>query len=331
MQLKLVLKNTDTPQRTEMLRRFLRTAWNIQSVDESDAAGLAQALHNADAIVSMDWSASMPPAPRLRLLHLPGAGTDGIAFAAVPEGASVCNVFEHEIGIAEYVLATVLEWLIGVRKMDAELRQGRWRGSWICGPQHGELFGKTIGIVGYGRIGREVAKRASAFGARVIACNRSKKEPDAHCERIDTMAGFHQLLGESDFVLLALPLDATSSGLFDQAAFAAMRPTGVVINVCRGPVVDEEALYRACRERRIGGAVIDTWYNYPAPGSDQAVPSRFPMHELENIVMTPHASAWTDALLPRRCRIIAENLDRLASGQALLNVVAAPRRFELSG
>jgi phosphoglycerate dehydrogenase-like enzyme len=323
LELKLVLKSTDTPQRGALLRRFLRTDWRIQSVDESDPGVFAEALHDADAIVSMDWSAAMPPAPKLRLIHLPGAGTDAIDFATVPAGSAVCNVYEHEIGIAEYVLATVLEWLIGVKTMDAELRRGRWHGSWLCGPQHGELLGKTIGILGYGRIGREVAKRASAFGTRVIACNRSAKTADAYCERIDTMAGFHKLLGESDFVVVALPLDASTTGLFDQAAFAVMKPTAVVINVCRGPVIDEEALYRACLERRIGGAVIDTWYNYPAPGSDEAMPSRFPMSDLKNLIMTPHASAWTDALLLRRCRIIAENLDRLVLGGPLLNVVAS--------
>ena len=324
MHFKLVLKNTDSPQRGALLRRFLRTEWRIDSVDESDAGAFAESLQEADAIVSMDWSAFMPPAPKLRLIHLPGAGTDAIDFAAVPPGSVVCNVYEHEIGIAEYVLATVLEWLIGVRTMDAELRRGRWHGSWLCGPQHSELFGKTIGIVGYGRIGREVAKRASAFGTRVIACNRSAKKADAYCERIDTMARFHEMLTESDFVVVALPLDATTTGLFDAAAFAVMKPSAVVINVCRGPVIDEEALYQACRERRIGGAVIDTWYNYPLPGSDQAMPSRFPMSELENVIMTPHASAWTDALLLRRCRIIAENLDRLFLGEPLLNVVTAP-------
>ena len=105
----------------------------------------------------------MPAAPSLKLLHLPGAGTDDIAFDAVPPQTTVCNVFEHEIGIAEYVLSGMLQWAIGIPTMDAALRRDEWFGSHLSGPRHGELYGQTVGIVGYGRIGREVALRARCF------------------------------------------------------------------------------------------------------------------------------------------------------------------------
>jgi phosphoglycerate dehydrogenase-like enzyme len=108
-----------------------------------------------------------------------------------------------------------------------------------------------------------------------------------------------------------------------------MKPHAVVINVGRGATIQEQALFEACRDRRIGGAIIDTWYSYPAQKDDPGVvhrPSRFPFHELDNVVMTPHASAWTDALLERRCRVIAGNLDRLARGEPLVNLVRAPER-----
>ncbi len=326
--MKLLIKSTDNDGRLAPVGRLLTTPWNIVVADPADARTFAAALADADAIVSMNWSGPTPFAPRLRLVQLPGAGTDDIDFSAVPPTASVCNAFEHEIGIAEYVLGAMLEWLIGLRRMDAEFREHRWFGSWLCGPRHGDLFGRTLAIVGYGRIGREVAKRAHAFGVRVIAASRTPGPGDEWCESVRGMDALHDVLAQADFVLSALPLDDASRGVIDGAALAAMKPDAVVMNVGRGPTVDEEALYLALRDRRIGGAVIDTWYSYPAQrGPDELLahpPSRFPFGELDNIIMTPHASAWTVALAERRCRIIAANLDRVARGEPLLNVVRAP-------
>lgn len=326
--MQLVIKSIDNDGRLEPVRRFLTTPWTWVVADHQDRAAFAGALAEADAMVSMNWSASFPPAPRLRLLQLPGAGTDDIDFGTVPPGTAVCNAFEHEIGIAEYVLAAMLEWQIGVQRMNAQLREGRWWGSWLAGPTHRELYGRTIGIVGYGRIGREVAKRAHAFGMRVIAASRTPGPGDEWCETVLGMERLHDMLGQADFVLSALPLDERSRGVFDARAFDAMKADAVIINVGRGATIDEQTLFEACRDRRIGGAIVDTWYSYPSQSNATAPhrPSRFPFHELDNVVMTPHASAWTDALLERRCRVIAGNLDRLARGESLVNLVRAPSK-----
>jgi len=331
---KLLIKSIDNDGRLSPVGRLVTTPWNIIVADPADGDAFARAMWDADAVVSMNWPASFPPGPSLRLVQLPGAGTDDIDFAAIPPTASVCNAFEHEIGIAEYVLGAMLEWQIGLRRMDAAMREHRWWGSYLCGPRHGDLFGRTLAIVGYGRIGREVAKRAHAFGMRVIGVSRTPGPGDVWCEKVSAMDAMNEVLAQADFVLAALPLDDASRGVIGAAAFAAMRPDAVLINVGRGPTVDEAALYAACRDRRIGGAVIDTWYSYPPQDGTTAVPvhrpSRFPFHELDNVLMTPHASAWTDALAERRCRVIAGNLDRLARGEPLLNVVRAPRATHTS-
>jgi phosphoglycerate dehydrogenase-like enzyme len=321
---KLLIKKVDDDGRLGLIPRFLRTDWTIEAVDSSDRTALAAALTDADAMVSMNWPADMPPAPKMRLLHLPGAGTDDIAFGAVPRQAAVCNVFEHEIGIAEYVLAGMLQWAIGIPRMDAALRQGRWYGSHLSGPRHGELHGQTIGIVGYGRIGREVAQRARAFGMQVLACSRTARPGDGLVDRIEGMEKLGQLLAASDFVLLALPLEPSTQGIIGAAQLALMKPEAVIVNVARGALIDEQALFEACRDRRIGGAIVDTWYRYPRQGETQGEPATLPFRELDNVIMTPHGSGWTEGLRPRRCRFIADNLDRLARGEALVNVVRAP-------
>jgi phosphoglycerate dehydrogenase-like enzyme len=323
--MKLLIKQNDAPGPLhQCVRAKLPAPWRIELVDADHAQAFARALQDADAIISMNWSVALP-APRLKLLHLPGAGTDAIDFAAVPPTASVCNAYGHEVSIAEYVLATMLEMTIGVRRMDASLRRNHWAGWWRLGPLHDYVFGKTVGIVGYGRIGREVARRARAFGMNVIACSRTAKAADEFVERVNDMSGFEALMRASDFVVVGLPLDESSRGLIDARALTLMKPSAVIINPSRGPLIEEEALYLALRERRIGGAVIDVWHQYPPPGQSEGAPSRFPFHELDNVIMTPHASAWTMHQIQQRCAIIIENLERLARGEPLVNVVRAAR------
>lgn len=322
--MKLLIKNVDNDGRLGLIPEFLETRWTIDPVDHDNRTELAHKLADADAMISMNWRENMPPAPKLRLLHLPGAGTDDIAFDAVPPQVAVCNVFEHEIGIAEYVLSAMLQWAIGIPRMDAALRRGEWYGSHLSGPRHGELYGQTVGIIGYGRIGREVAARARAFGMNILACSRTPKPGDGLVDRVEPMAKLDELLSRSDFVLLALPLDSSSAGLIDRERIDKMKKSAFIINVARGALIDEQALFEACRDRRIGGAAIDTWYRYPAQGEVRGEPSSQPFRDLDNVIMTPHGSGWTEGLLPRRCRFIALNLDRLARGETLANVVRPP-------
>ena len=317
----LLIKKTDNDGRLALVPEFLKTKWTIEVADSSNKSELAAGLAGADAMVSMNWTADMPPAPRLKLLQLPGAGTDDIAFASVPAQSTVCNVFEHEIGISEYILAGMLQWAIGIPRMDAALRGNEWFGSHLSGPRHGELHGQTLGIVGYGRIGRAVARRATAFGMKILACSRTPRGADEFVGRVAEMDGLPALLAAADFIVLALPLDASTAGIIGTGELECMKPTAVIINVARGALIDERALFDACKNRRIGGAIIDTWYRYPHQGETVSAPGNLPFRELDNIIMTPHASGWTEGLKPRRCRLIAENLDRLTKGEPLVNVV----------
>ena len=117
------------------------------------------------------------------------------------------------------------------------------------------------------------------------------------------------------------PLTEATRGLIGPAELARMKPDAVLINVARGPIVDEQALFDALREERIGGAVLDTWYRYPSPDDPAVRPASLPFHELANVVMTPHCSGWTDGLMPRRFGVIGDNLERLRAGSPLLSQV----------
>jgi phosphoglycerate dehydrogenase-like enzyme len=128
-------------------------------------------------------------------------------------------------------------------------------------------------------------------------------------------------MASADAIVVALPETPQTAGLLNASALAAMRPDAVIVNVGRGPVIDEEALYTALSERRIGGAVIDVWYRYPAPGQQTGLPSRFPFQTLPNVTMTPHMSGWTTATRRRRQCTMADNVNRVSRGERLDSVV----------
>ena len=321
--MRLLIKAADADGRLSLLPRFLETPWDIEVVDVNDASAFERALERADAMVSMNWRWAVPQSATLRLLQLPGAGLDEIDFSRLPAAVAVCNCFEHEIGIAEYVLGAMLEWSIGLRRMDEQLRRGSWEGSFLLGPRHREVVGTTVGILGYGRIGREVARRSRAFGMHVIGCTRTPAADDLAHEVLG-MDRLPSVLARADFVVVSLPLTDDTRGLLGRDAIASLQPHAVLVNVARAAIVDEEALFAALKERRIGGAILDVWYRYPRQRlADPTPPSAFPFETLDNVLMTPHASGWTDALLERRNRAMAANFNRLARGEPLLNVVRA--------
>jgi phosphoglycerate dehydrogenase-like enzyme len=294
----------------------------VRLVEVADPAASAAAFAAADVLVTMELGHGLPPMPNLKLVHLPVAGLDAVDLDGVPEGCRVCNTFEHEIGISEYVLAAMLHWTVGLAGRDARFRAGGWADSpRLSAPFRPELAGKTVGCIGYGHIGQAVAVRARAFGMGVMAVV-SRPRP---LEPVpDWLAGPDQLghlLEASDFVVIACPLTAATQGLIGRAELARMRADAVLINVARGPIVDADALFEALRERTIGGAVLDTWYRYPSGGDASVRPSRHPFHELDNVVMTPHCSGWTEGLMTRRFAVIIDNLERLVTGQPLVNQV----------
>lgn len=324
--MKLVLRHRYSNDRLAFVRELLGESWSVEDMDApDDVNALKAALDGADAVVSMTWRARFPRPGSLKLIQLPGAGFDRVDFDAVPAGAAVCNVFEHEIGIAEFLLLAMLEWEIRLSVMHAALRQGRWVGSFVTdAPLHGELFGKTVGFIGYGRISRETATRLKAFGVRTLACTRTPSTGDAAVDEIAGMDSLHAMLERCDYAVVACPLTAETRGIIDAAALDALGPAGVILNVGRGPIIDEDALWSACHDKRIAGAVIDTWYQYPDAGSDTGAPSKYPFESLDNVIMSPHASGWSAGLLDRRWRFIAENLRRLERGEPLHNLIKAP-------
>jgi phosphoglycerate dehydrogenase-like enzyme len=321
--MKIVLNGPIGHQGTEILRRQFGAEADIVAVDHREVDEQAiRAFAEAEILVTVDFDDGLPPTPKLRLVHLPAAGLDAIDLTAVPAGCRVCNAFEHEIGISEYVMAAMLHHVVDLAGRSERFKAGSWAESpRLAAPFRPELAGQTIGSIGYGHIGRAVARRAKAFGMRVMALARTSRDVDPPPDWLGEPQDLPALLQASDFVLVACPLNDMTRGMIGEAQLAQMKPDAVLINIARGPIVDEDALYEALAKRRIGGAVLDTWYRYPEPGNSGLRPSRHPFHELDNVVMTPHCSGWTEGLMERRFAVIADNIERLRAGRPLINQV----------
>lgn len=287
-----------------------------------EGPGERAAFEAADVVVSIRLDDKLPVPGRARLYHAPSAGTDTIDVTRLPAGCTLCNAYGHEAPIAEYVMAALLARHVPLGRADAGLRRGEWTYyAGRPGALRTELGRETIGLLGFGHIGKAVAARAKAFGMRVVVCNRSPVAVSSLVDESHTLDGLHAFMGAADHVVVSLPLTAETTGIVDAEALAAMRPTATVVNVGRGPVIAEEALFRALSERRIGGAVIDTWYTYPSAAKPVTPPSRFDFASLDNVVMSPHMSGWTDGLIRRRQETVAENVRRLAAGEPFINIV----------
>jgi phosphoglycerate dehydrogenase-like enzyme len=292
--------------------------------DPIDLTRLSQTAAGFDILVSNHWRADYPPAPKLRLVQSVATGVELIDLSALPKGCAVCNAFGHETAIAEYVVMVMLALHHRLFQISGEFRGGgSWATSWVqSGTPHGEVRGTTLGIVGFGRVGREVARRAAPFGCRILAANRSPRDAEPGVERIYPMSELDRMLPLCDTVAICTALGPETTGLIDARRLGLLKPSAVLINIARGQVIDEDALYAALRDGKIGGAAIDVWWQYPNPAEPTRRGSRHPFHELPNVIVTPHNSGWTAGMVRRRWDEIADNLHRFCRGDSLINLVA---------
>ena len=166
-----------------------------------------------------------------------------------------------------------------------------------------------------------MAKRAVGFGCKVIAANRRPIADPALVAEVFPLAELDRMLPQCDALVIAAGLALQMQGLINARRLTRMKPTALLVNIARAPIVDEEALYAALRNRRLAGAALDVWWQAWSVARPNVRPSRFPFHELPNVLMTPHCSGFTDGTAERRWSAVAGNLDRFASGEPLENVV----------
>jgi len=256
-------------------------------------------------------------APNLKLVHHQGVGYQdtldvealrkrGIALALTPAGTT--------IGVAEHTVLLTLAVCKRLPFADSELREGRWHINTLR-PHSLELYGRTIGYVGMGRIAREVAVRFKAFGTKGIYYDPYVALPEEQEMEVDLRrVGFDELMRTADVVTLHVPATKETHHLIDSEAFHKMKRTAILINTSRGSIVDEAALCEALRNGVIAGAGLDVFEVEPFQPSN-------PLAAMENVVLTPHISAGTRDALKAKMRALFENLVRFFNGEEMENRV----------
>jgi phosphoglycerate dehydrogenase-like enzyme len=255
--------------------------------------------------------------PNLRWVH---SATAGVERVLTPQAAERGLVITNARGvfsepIAEYVIMMILAVIRRLPQLLELQRERTWQPL-----DASEMREVTIGIVGLGSIGRQVASLASAFGARVVATRRAVRAGDTPLEgepsgmEVLPADRLPDLLAKSDFVVLALPLTRDTEDLFDAAMLARMKPGSWLINVARGRLVDERALLRALRDGPMGGAVLDAF-------RDEPLPPESPLYDVPNLIVTPHTSWSSGRVLDRSIGLFCDNLKRFAAGEPLLNAI----------
>lgn len=284
--------------------------FEVRSVDE-----LKVRAPEADVlVVSALWrNEIIPSVPRLRFIQSVSAGTDQFDKAALGAAgirlASAQGV--NERAVAEHAMTLILALSRHIHLARDNQAAKIWRPMIADrGRREDELGGKTLVIVGLGRIGLRLAALASAFGLRVIGVRR-QPAPVRGIEAIVRPDQLHEVLEQADIVALTCPLTPETQGLIEAAALAAMKPSAVLINVARGRVVDEAALLAALQEGRLAGAGLDCFHDEPLPATS-------PFWELPQVIITPHSAGETRAYETNVIDILLDNLGRLARGEPVL-------------
>ncbi len=305
----LVLAQEDDPQ-LSMLK-------GLRHIVGREPAAFSSAVK--DPAVILAWSAPKKVLREVflmcrdvRWVHSRSAGLDNVLFPElIASDVPLTNgrgVFSQSLG--EFALAAILYFAKDFRRMLRNQMAGVWEQFDVE-----EIDTQTVGIVGYGDIGRAVAKRLHPMGMQVLATKRHPPPgADPNVDQFYKPEDLLEMLGRCDYVVVSLPLTPETHHMISDAQFAAMKPTAVVINVGRGPVIDQAAMVRALTAKRIKGAGLDVFEVEPLPPGD-------PMYKLENVLLSPHCADHTAQWLNQAMQFFLEQDRRFANGEALENVV----------
>ena len=274
-----------------------------------------------DTDIAITWSIKpeqVHAAKKLRWIHSPAAAVHTLIIPEIVNGdVIITNSREvHGAVVAEHVIALVFALAKKIPEAIRLQQKHEWgqKRMWNELPRVREVAGATLGLIGLGAIGRTVAKIAKALGMRVIA---AREHPEKGSEGADQIFGPTQLdeiFRQSDYVVLAAPMTESTRAIANSASIALMKPDACLINVGRGPLVDEEALAAALREKKIAGAAVDVFPKEP-------LDPQSPLWDVPNLLITPHTAALTDKIWERHYTLYSENLRRFLNGEELLGRV----------
>jgi phosphoglycerate dehydrogenase-like enzyme len=281
----------------------------------------------ADTDVFIGWSIKPEQflaAPQLKWIHSPAAAVHQLMFPElVKSDVIVTNSGDvHGPVVAEHAVALLLALAKRLPQAMRYQQKKRWapEALWQAHPPPREISGATVLVVGMGSIGREFTARVKPLGMKVMAVRENPGKGPGDADAVFGPSEFHSVLPQADYVLLCTPLTPATTGMMNRASLERMKSDAYLINVGRGPLVEETALLEALRSGKIAGAALDVFPKEPLPEDS-------PLWALENVLITPHTAAVTERLWERHYRLISENLRRFLEGRELLNLVDKGRGY----
>jgi D-3-phosphoglycerate dehydrogenase len=308
----ICLLDMTTPARAEKLRALLPPGFVLTHGTARGDAHMKEIIAEADYAISGQVAVSgdvLRAGKKLKLLHKWGVGYDNIDIATARElGIKVARTTgSNALPVAEFALGLMISALRYIGYGHAELKKGHWS----TGSLPGETFmlsGKTVGLIGFGAIGQNVARLLRGFGCTILYSKRHPLTPEEEAALGVRHASLDEILAQADVVSLHCPLTPETTNLIGREAFAKMKKTAVLINVARGGVVDESALVTALRAREIAGAAMDVYAIEPLPADSELL-------TLDNLVVTPHLAAMAaDNFAPTVSRMFA-NIAHVSRGE----------------
>jgi D-2-hydroxyacid dehydrogenase (NADP+) len=307
----------------------IRGRWpEMQAVHLPDYDGLGRELPDTDIFVGYSLRAEqLAMSRKLKWIHATAAAVGQLMYPELrSSGIEVTNASGvHRIPMAEHILGTLIALArrfpdcIRYQQQSHWAQQELWDGM-PAALRPRELRGQTVLFIGFGAIGREVAKIAQPLGVRIWAVTRSGKADANLAERVFPASMLHEALPLADFVILAAPETPETSRMMGAREFALMKPSAYFVNVARGALVDESALIQALEQRKIAGAALDVTSQEPLPPENQ-------LWKADNLFITPHMSAVSEHLWERQTDLVIENLERWFSGRELVNRVDLARGY----
>ena len=299
-----------------------------------------EALSSAQVILGSysEMGFDLALAPQLRWIHLTSAGVDKILSKPIWTSSISITTSSglYNVAIGQYVLASMLAFSHHFPELYTWQQRRRW--PQVSETRNGivsrELRGATLGVLGYGSIGREVARLGQGFGMRVVALKNNpatREDPGWSPPGIGDPAGaipesifgpdqLHGFLSQCDYLAITMPLTPKTEKMIDEAALRVMRPNAYVVNIGRGKIIDEPALIRALKEGWIGGAGLDVTTVEPLPSESE-------LYDLPNVILTPHFSGGSNRSRERLVQVFSENLRRYIAGETLLNLADRERKY----
>jgi phosphoglycerate dehydrogenase-like enzyme len=297
----------------EQIQRIRAAAGDARVTIATNDAAIDDVIADVHVVFGHFTRAMFERGKAIRWVQTLGAGVDGLLFPEFVSSPIVLTSEKGNVGphLAEHAFALLLAITRGIAR---SVREHTWENKWRIRNECWELTGRTLGIVGFGGTGREVARRAAAFGMRVLAVDPEEVPPTPEVAAVWGMDALTQLLEESDAVVICAPLTPATRGMFDLPAFRRMRRSAVLVNVTRGAIVDDASLVQALREGLIAAAGLDVTPVEPLPADH-------PLWGMVNVVITPHVAGASPLRMGRAVDVFCLNLRAFACGQPLESVI----------